>query len=93
EVSNGKSADHPFISGVVVVEGVEGGGMMEYMEIKVRKLGMTVEVVLMEGEKVVIEVGVDEIEWWWSLGVSSRPLLPKVAKQKENELDGLACNN
>lgn len=72
-MSDGKGADHPFISGVVVAEGVEGGGMVEDVEVKVSKLWMIVEVVLEEGKElirgeVVFEVGVDEVG---ELGLSS----------------------
>lgn len=72
-MSDGKGADHPFISGVVVAEGVEGGGMAEDVEVEVSKLWMMVEVVLEEVKEVmrggvVFEVDVDEIS---ELGLSS----------------------
>lgn len=65
-MSDGKGSDHPFISGVIVAEGVEGGGMAEDVEVKVSEFWMVVEVVLEEREevirsKVVFNVGVDEI--------------------------------
>lgn len=52
-MSDGKGADHPFIGGMVMAEGVEGGGVAEDVEVEVSKFGMVVEVVLKEGEEVV----------------------------------------
>lgn len=49
----GKGADHPFIGGVVVAEGIEGGGVAEDVEVEVSKFGMVVELVFEEGEEVV----------------------------------------
>lgn len=72
-MSDGKGADHPFISGVIVTERVEGGSMAEDVEVKVSKLWMMMELVLEEGKEVirgevVFEVGVDEVG---ELGMSS----------------------
>ena len=72
-MSDGKGADHPFISGVVVTERVEGGSMAEDVEVKVSELWMMVKVVLEEGKEVLrgevgFEVGVNEVG---ELGLSS----------------------
>lgn len=47
-VGDGKSFDHPLVGGVVVAEGVDGGGPCEDVEVEVGKFGMVMELVLEE---------------------------------------------
>ena len=48
-MSYGECTDHPFVGGVVMAEGVEGGDVAEDVEVKVGELGVVVEVVFQEG--------------------------------------------
>lgn len=44
-VGNGKGFNHPLVGGVVVAEGVDGGGPCEDMEVKVGKFRVIMELV------------------------------------------------
>lgn len=50
-VRYGKGFDHPLIGGMVMAEGVDGGGPCEDVEIKVGKFWMIVELVLEEDQQ------------------------------------------
>lgn len=75
-VRGGEGSGHPLEGGVVVAEGVEGGGVAEDMEVEVGEFGVVVEVGFEEGEEVVGgdggrgEVGLEEVggrrggRWW-----------------------------
>lgn len=66
-VRGGEGSGHPLEGGVVVAEGVEGGGVAEDMEVEVGEFGVVVEVGFEEGEEVVGgeggrgEVGLEEV--------------------------------